>query len=143
MGLIDRPGARGYRIAWRLRFWWMDTPAGARARVTVLVVATLLLFWQLIKMAIATVLPPAEPGPALAYWWVVQLIIAVVAAYVAYAMRPKTQSQPERKEESPTVEDGTAVRDYGGTVWIDYDENFLLAHKIVGRDPIVRSTGKK
>ena len=148
MGLIDRIRALRFMYAWRVRHWWMDTDGGRRARVTLFCLSLLLLAWQLVKIAVASLYPPpeysllGEPVQAV-YWWVVQLIIAIVAAVVAYAMRPKPPQQQERKIESPTVQDGTAVKDYLGTCWIEYDDNFLLAWKIVGRDAIRTKGGKK
>lgn len=135
-----------YVWGWRARYWWMDTEAGERARLTAFCLAVLVVVMQLIRMAVVAVLPeartPGEPAEAV-YWWVVQLIILVVAAAVAYAMRPKVEPPKAQEHESPTVKDGTAVRDCGGTVWIDHDDNFLLAWKIVGRDAIRTKAGKK
>lgn len=152
MGLIanSRPATRlrelRYVWGWRLRYWWMDTEAGERARLTAFFVALLVVLLQLIRMAVAAVLSearaPGEPAQAV-YWWVVQLIILVVAAAVAYAMRPKPPTQQERQIDPPSVKDGTAVKDYGGTVWVEHDDNFLLAWKIVGRDAIRTGGGKK
>ena len=67
---------------------------------------------------------------------------SIVFAVVAYAMRPKTEQPQAREVSSPTVEDGTAAKDYFGTCWINHDDNFLLGWKVVGRDPI-RSKGGK
>jgi len=144
MGLIDRLRARRYVWGWRLRYWWMDTDSGARAHVVGFCLAVLATVAQLVRMAVAAYSPPPAGEPAQAvYWWVVQLIILVVAAVVAYALRPKPQAPEQRKAEPPTVEDGTAVKDYGGTVWVEHDDNFLLAWKIVGQDAIYGEGGKK
>ena len=148
MGLNARLRELRYRVAWRLRFWWLDTPGGARAHVATICVAVLALVWQIARMAVAALHPrpvhslAGEPVHAV-YWWVVQLVIAIVAAVVAYALRPKTQQQSESNPESPTVEDGSAVKDYGGTVWIDYADDFLLYYEVVGRDAIYSKGGKK
>lgn len=135
-----------YVWGWRARYWWMDTESGERARLTGLCLAALVVVAQLVRMAVAAVSPearaPGEPAHAV-YWWVVQLIILVVAAAVAYAMRPKPEAAQARQAESKTVEDGTSVKDYLGTCWIDWDDNFLLAWKVVGRDAIKSDGGKK
>lgn len=76
---------------WRLRYWWLDTPAGRHAQLwafALLVVATIL---QLVRIAVAAVVPPPPGTPRQAIWWVVQLIILVVSAAISYAMRPKTE----------------------------------------------------
>lgn len=144
MGLIERLRERRYVWTWRLRYWYMDTRSGERAQAVGFVLACLVLVVQVVHMALAALVPAAAPEPGQAvYWWVVQLIIMVVAAAVSYAMRPKPQQQAERQIDPPTVEDGTAVKDYGGTVWIEHDDNFLLGWKIVGRDPIKTKGGKK
>lgn len=122
----------------------LDTESGNRAHVVCFCLAVLATLGQLVRMAVAAYSPgPAgEPIQAVPFW-VVQLIILVVAAVVSYALRPKPQKPEQRKVEPPTVEDGTAVKDYGGTVWIEHDDNFLLAWKIVGQDPIYGEGGKK
>lgn len=142
MGLIDRVREARYVYGWRLRFWWMDTRSGERARAIAFVLLAMGAIIQFIRMALQAMYP--TPGePAKAYWWIVQLIIMIVAVAVSYAMRPKPQQAQERQVDSPTVEDGTAVKDYGGTVWIEHEDNFLLGWKIVGRDPIYTNGGKK
>lgn len=148
MGMIAHYRELRYRATWRLRYWWLDTPAGARAHVGALCVAVLVLVWQMVRLAIAALSPPpahtlaGEPVHAVA-WWVVQLVIAVVAAVISYALRPKPQEPPDRNLESPTVQDGSAVKDFGGTVWIDYEDDFLLHYEVVGRDAIYSKGGKK
>lgn len=135
-----------YVYSWRMRYWWMDTDSGERARLTAFCLAVLVLVMQLVRMAVAAVLPevraPGEPAQAV-YWWVVQLIILVVAAAVAYAMRPKVEDTQARQTEPKTVEDGTPVKDCLGTCWIEHDDNFLLAWKVVGQDAIKSDGGKK
>ena len=152
MGLIrdSRASAwlreRRYVWGWRLRYWWMDTEDGERARLTAFCLAVLVVVMQLIRMAVAAVLPearaPGEPAAAV-YWWVVQLIILVVAAAMAYASRPKVEQAQARQAEVKTVEDGTPVKDYLGTCWIEHEDNFLLAWKVVGQDAIKSDGGKK
>lgn len=144
MGLSDRARELRYVYGWRLRYWWMDTRGGRRAHVVALCLTVLLVVIQLVRVAVAALAPPPPGEPVKAiYWWVVQLIIMVVAAVVAYALRPDPPKAQQRKAESPTVEDGTPVKDYGGTFWIDHDDNRLLAWKVVGQDPIKSEGGKK
>jgi len=143
MGLIDYARERRYVCAWRLRYWWLDTESGRRAHIVAFCLACLIVVLQLLRMAVAAHFPPPAGEPVKAiYWWVVQLIIMVIAAAVSYAMRPKPESQKQRQVESPTVEDGTVVKDHGGTVWIEHEDNFLLAWKVVGQDAIKQSGGK-
>ncbi|HVI60141.1 MAG TPA: hypothetical protein VM619_14880 [Luteimonas sp.] len=143
MGLIARYRRLRYAWGWRARYWWMDTASGRRAHVAAFCIGVLVILLQLVRMSVAALMPRPVHAPQTAvYWWVIQLIIMVVAAAVAYALRPKPPKQAERQIESPTVEDGTAVKDHGGTVWIDHEDSFLLAWKIVGRDPIKKKSGK-
>ena len=144
MGMMAYARGRAYVYGWRLRHWWMDTRNGRRAHVYALCLCVLVVVAQLVRLAVAALLPPPPGAPVHAvYWWVVQLIIMVVAAVVAYALRPDPPQPQERQLESPTVQDGTAAKDCGGTVWLEYDENFLLYHEVVGRDPIYSDGGKK
>lgn len=135
--------SRRYVYGWRLRYWWMDTESGKRARLGALAAAVLVAVYQVARMAVEVLVPLAAGEPVRAYGWVVQLIIMVAAAVVAYALRPDPPKAAERKVETKTVEDGTPVKDYGGTVWIDHDDNNLLAWKVVGRDAIKSDGGKK
>lgn len=145
MGLIGRIRHRADVWGWRLRYWYMDTDSGARAQVGGFVVACMVLVLQMVRMAVAAVLPQLQPEAPVrsVYWWVVQLIVLIVAAAISYALRPKMEQPQEQKHDPPTVEDGTPAKDYFGTCWIDHDDNFLLAWKMVGRDPIRTKSGKK
>lgn len=145
MGLIGRIRRRADVWGWRLRYWYMDTDSGARAQVGGFVVACMVLVLQMVRMAVAALLPQLQPEAAVrsVYWWVVQLIVMIVAAAISYALRPKMEQPQEQKHDPPTVEDGTPAKDYFGTCWIDHDDNFLLAWKMVGRDPIRTKSGKK
>lgn len=147
MGLIgySRPAERlrraRYVWGWRLRYWWLDTRGGAEARIALLCGAVLVVIVQLVRLAVAALLPPPPGEPAHAvYWWVVQIIIAVVAAIIAYALRPKIEAPQPQEAQGPTTEDGQAVKRYWGTHWIG--DEFLLAWKVVGRDPIKGGGGK-
>lgn len=126
---------------WRLRYWWMDTEGGTRAHVGLLCASVLVTVMQLIKVSIAALLPPPPGEPAKSiYWWVVQLIIAIVSAIISYALRPKPKSQPPAQLDTPTVDDGQSTLEIHGDCWID--EEFILAQKVVGKVPI-KSKGKK
>lgn len=145
MGLISRTAAylrrRCYVWSWRARYWWLDTPSGAHAHVLVFALAALVVMVQFIYAGIAALAPrPANAPQESIIWWVVYLIVALVAAGVAYAMRPKTENANPTQATGPTTEDGQSVVRYWGTHWID--DEFLLAWKIVGRDPIKASGGK-
>lgn len=72
--------------------------------------------------------------------WVVLIVIALVAAVVAYATRPKVEQPKQDTPQGPTTEDGQAVVRYWGTHWID--DTFQLAWKVVGRDKIKAKGGK-
>lgn len=144
MGLITQLRGRVRRArhiwSWRWRYWWLDTKAGAQAQVVLCCVSALVVVVQFIYMGIAMASPrPAEPQHAI-IWWVVYLIVMLVAAAVSYAMRPKPESAKPTQAQGPTTEDGQSVVRYWGTHWID--DEFLLAWKIVGRDPIKASGGK-
>src|SRR6185437_1891727 len=85
MGLIARLHARlrhrHYVWSWRMRYWWLDTSAGAQALIVVL---------QFIGLGIAALAPrPAGKPQESIIWWVVYVIVMLIAAAVSYAMRPK------------------------------------------------------
>ncbi len=141
MGLIDRIKARREVFIWRVRYWWLDTPGGARAQVATFCLAILVVVLQLIRAAVEALAPtPQEPVQAI-YWWVVQLIIAIVAAVIAYAARPKPQAPTPVEGKAPVTEDGLAVPDHFGTCWVQ--DEFELAWKVTGRTPIYSKGGKK
>jgi hypothetical protein len=129
---------------WRARYWLWDTRAGQMARGGAWGLGVIVGVYQIAKVAIEAsqppVLAPDEPIKAI-YWWVVQLIIAIVAAIIAYALRPKPQAPKAAEERGPTTEDGTSAVHYFGEHWIR--DEFLLAWKITGKDPIKTKGGKK
>lgn len=142
MGLIAHARRLHYVWSWRLRYWWLDTPAGAQAHVGALALSVFVVIVQLVRMAVAALLPPPPGEPAEAvYWWVVQLIILVVSAVISYALRPKTEAPKPAAGDAPTTEDGQAMKDYFGTCWVE--DEFLLAWKMVGTDRIRTKGGKK
>lgn len=144
MGLISQARQRiHHRLhvwSWRWRYWWMDTPAGAQAHIVVLCLSALVVVCQFVGLAVAALNPRPMHEQHAVIWWVVYLIVMLVAAAVSYAMRPKPESAKPTEAQGPTTDDGQSVVRYWGTHWID--DEFLLAWKIVGRDPIRASGGK-
>ena len=141
MGLIASVRRLHYVWGWRTRYWWLDTRSGERAHLAIFALALLVVLLQLLRMFAAAVVPsPDEPAKAI-YWWVVQLIIAIVAAAISYAMRPKPQPPQPQAAEAPTVEDGLSAKHYFGTCWVN--DEFLLAWKMMGTEPIKTKGGKK
>lgn len=127
--------------SWRLRYWWLDTRGGAEAHVVLFCLSVLVVIAQLIRMSVAAFLTPAPGEPAKAvYWWVIQLIILVIAAAISYALRPKPEAPKPQEGQGQTTEDGQSVKRYWGTCWVD--DEFLLAWKVTGRDPIKGEGGK-
>ena len=147
MGLIEkcRPSERLRAAvglhALRLRYWYLDTDAGRRAQLWAFAGALLVLLVQIVRMVVAAAFPEARPAEANPAWWVVQLIIALVSALISYALRPKVEPPKPAEADMPTTEDGRAVPEAHGTVWIE--DEFMLAYKVVGRVPIKEKAGKK
>ena len=142
MGLIESIQRLHYVWSWRVRFWWLDTRSGERAHLIVMALAALVAAAQLLRMFVAAVVPPPPSEPVKSiYWWVVQLIIAIVAAAISYAMRPKPQPPTPSAADAPTTEDGLAAKHYFGTCWVT--DEFLLAWKLMGTEPIKTKGGKK
>jgi len=129
--------------SWRARYWWLDTREGRIANVSVCLLLALVSIVALVRAVVLAMISPAPidaPVSAIAPW-VIQIIIAVAMAVVAYALSPKAEPPAPAQEQSPTVEDGLAVPEVYGTCWID--QEVLLAWKIVGRDKIKSKGGKK
>jgi hypothetical protein len=144
MGLIAYLGRRAHVWRWRVRYWWLDTPGGAQAQRLAFALSTVVVIVQVIYAGIAALIPapardPRQPQQAI-IWWVVYLIVALVAAAVSFAMRPKAENKPVDQVTGPTTDDGQSVIRYWGTHWID--DEFLLGWKITGRDPIKATGGK-
>ncbi|MEO7067441.1 MAG: hypothetical protein ABI114_11070 [Rhodanobacter sp.] len=140
MSLNTRVRHRCHVWRWRARYWWMDTHNGAIAHILLLCVSALVVVIQFIYAGIAMLAPPKREPQQAIIWWVVYLIVMLIAAAVSYAMRPKPQSKTQDNPTGPTTEDGQSVVRYWGTHWVD--DEFLLAWKITGRDPIKASGGK-
>jgi len=141
-GIRQRLARWRYVYGWRLRHWYLDTPAGARAQAWLFAAGLLVLVVQLVRMAVAAVLPIIRPAPQQAViWWVVQLIVMLVMAAVSYATRPKPTSPAVQKAESPSTEDGQFAKHHLGTCWVD--DSFILAWKPMGTEKIKSKGGKK
>lgn len=142
MGLIAYAKRQQYVWTWRARYWWMDTRSGEYAHRLLFCMGIVVFILQMIKVGIAAaVRPPAgEPAKAI-YWWVIQLIIVLVAAAVSYSMRPKPQHPTPQSGDAPTVEDGQSVKHHFGECWVE--DEFLLAWKLMGTVPIKTKGGKK
>lgn len=143
MGLIAPIRRLHYVWSWRLRYWWLDTPAGERAHYWALGFSLVVFTVQVVRLCVAAALPGPHDAPvqSVIHWWVVQLIIAVVLTVVSYALRPKVEPPKPQDAQAPTVEDGQAVKHHFGTVWIG--DEFVLAWKMMGRIPIKSGGGKK
>lgn len=142
MGLIAWAKRLHYRWSWRWNYWWLDTPGGERAHWACVYAGALVAVIQVARMMAVAVMPlPAGEPRKSVYWWVVQLIIAVVAAAVSYSMRPKVQQPTPAAANAPTTQDGQTVKHYWGTHWIE--DEFLLAWKLMGTSPIKTKGGKK
>lgn len=143
MGLIAWLRRKCRVWSWQARYWWLDTRAGLISNIVVCLLLGLLAIAALVRAVVLAMLsPPSPDAPALAVApGIIYLLVAVVAAAVAYAMAPKAEQPQAAQENTPTVEDGQSVPEVYGTVWID--QEFLLAWKIVGRDKIKSKGGKK
>lgn len=146
MGVIES-GRVGERLRkrcsvlhFRLRYWWLDTETGADARLAFFCLALLVCVAHFATLAVQATQLDAGGQVRAPYWWVVQLIIAIVSAIISYALRPKVQGPSPQDQEAPTVEDGQSTLEIHGDVWID--DEFILAQQVVGKVPI-KSGGKK
>lgn len=142
MGLIRSIRRITYVWGWRARYWMLDTASGQRVRLVVYAGAALVTVIQMLRMLVeATVpAPPDEPAKAM-FPWVVQIIIAIAAAAISYAMRPKPQKPTPQAAEAPTINDGLAAKHHFGTCWVS--DEFLLAWKNTGTIKIKSKSGKK
>lgn len=142
MGLIAHLKRWRYVYSWRLRYWWMDTPGGLHARFMAIGFAFLAVVGQVVKAAIVSARPVPNDRPREALiWFVVWLVVALAAAVAAYMLAGRAKPPTTQNNNTPTSEDGQSVKHHFGTCWSD--DSFLLAWKIVGRDPIKSKGGKK
>ena len=143
-----RAGKKLYAWSWRARYWWMDTDSGAHARVGGFCLSTLVVLLQLMRMSIEALRPVLAPAGVVPVqkafiWWVVALIVALVAAVASYVLRPRFQDSAaaQQTRSGPTTEDGLCVDDHFGQVRIT-DEH-VLAWKVVKTEKIKSKTGGK
>lgn len=127
-----------YVWSWRLRYWWLDTPGGARAHRWTFAVSLVATVLQVTNLFVRAMAPRPPNQPAESYGWIVILIISVI---IAYAMRPKPQNAKPQDAQGPTVTDGQSVKRHYGEVWIS--DEFVLAWKMMGTEPIKSKGGKK
>lgn len=73
--------------------------------------------------------------------WVVQILIMVVMSAISMALRPKPEKPKPQERDVPIAEDGAALPDLFGTVWID--DQYLLAWRNMGTVAIKSKGGKK
>lgn len=142
MGLIARMRRWRYVYGWRLRYWWIDTPAGLHARFMLVGLAGLVLIAQVVLAVIAATRPVPKDHPHQAIiWFIVYIIIALLAAVAAYMLAGSKTAPATQTGGTPTTDDGQSVKHHFGTNWVD--DSFLLAWKLVGRDAIKSDGGKK
>jgi hypothetical protein len=139
MGLMSALRRKAHTLYWRLRYWWFDTEGGAWGRAGALVLGCIAVIVQSVRVAIAANAPAAKPQHAV-IWWVVYLVVTLIAAAVAYAMAPKPQEQRPQEANPPSTDDGQAVVDILGTGWIE--DYFVLAWQPNGVEKI-KAKGKK
>lgn len=141
MGLIARIHRWRYVYVWRIRYWWLDTPAGLHARFMIVGLAGLGVVGEVVAFAVAAARPTPQEHPREAVvWFVVWLVVALVAAVATYMLAGKHAPQSQTTS-TPTTTDGQSVKRHYGTCWVD--DSFLLAWKVVGRAAIKSGGGKK
>jgi len=143
MGLMHTLKRWRHVYGWRLRYWWLDTPGGLHARIVLAVMFSLAVITDTIVVIVkmSQPAPPDQPREAVV-WFIVWAVIIIVSAIIGYAMAAKGRQQAAPTQaDTPTTDDGQSVKHYFGTCWVD--DSFLLAWKIVGRDPIKSDGGKK
>lgn len=138
MGLIRR---KLHRAGWLVRYWVMDkyaTPCRRAALAAALLVVTL----QAVSLGVR-VPNAAGPEAPVGAWVniVIQIAIMLVAAYIAYAMRPKPQTPDPQSGEAPETKDGKALKELFGTVWVD--DSAIVGWKNGTPEPIRKKGGKK
>lgn len=142
MELIARIKRWRYVYGWRLRYWWADTPAGLHARFMLIGFVALAVIAQVVSATIAASRPAPKEHPREAFiWFVVWLVVALLAAVASYMLAGRQTAPTTQTSDTPTTDDGQSVKRHYGTCWVD--DSFLLAWKLVGRDPIKSNGGKK
>ena len=142
LSIRDRVSHRANVWYWRVRYFWFDTENGAWTRAGIIGALVLLSISQMIGAAVNVYTLATTDEPVKAYVWVVQLIIAIIAAIAVYALTPKPETPQAKQQETPNVEDGAHVLEIDGDVWIEGEGEFVLQHMVVGKEAI-KSRGKK
>ncbi|MBE2242383.1 MAG: hypothetical protein IAE86_06495 [Burkholderiaceae bacterium] len=131
------PRATLHRWTWLLRYWCLDKYA-AQVRAGAFVAGVVVLVMVAVRMA----LDAARPGPRQAFWQIaIYIAILLIAALVAYAMRPKTKAPDPQQGQAPEVKDGRALREAFGTVWVD--DPTIVSWSNGTPEPIKKKGGKK
>lgn len=128
-----------YVYGWRLRHWWLDTPQGKHAQLTLGVLVLLAMAVGFARAGIAVATDSAQPKQA----FIVALVILVVALVVGLALAmsaSKAAKPPDQEVKAPTTQDGRSAVRYYGTNWIE--DPAQLAWRVVGRDGIKAKGGK-
>lgn len=97
---------------WRIRYALLDTPIGKYASLGLAFVFAAFGIWQIS----VTMRASAAGEPQQAIW--VQIVVAIVAALISYALIPKQPDAVDQVTEAPRLEDGAGVRMVFGEVWI-------------------------
>lgn len=145
MGLRANLARWRYKYGWRLRHWWFDTREGAQVRVLAWCVGVLVAIVQVVRhvvraMAAPAAVDPMHPQQSIIVAMVILIVALIVGLAVALTMSNNSPQAPDGKTNTPTTEDGQSVRHHFGENW--EDDTFLLAWKMVGKDPIKADGGK-
>lgn len=117
--------------SWRVRYWWLDTSGGKLAQRWALVLALLVFMVDLAGLVVQA-LGPRHAESTSSWAWALAILFG--ASVLAYTNRPKPAQPNPEDANLPTAEDGQAVTQVFGTVWIS--DEFVLAFKVIGTDPI-------
>lgn len=142
MGLIARIRYRIGVWRFRVRYWWLDTPAGRHAQVMSVCMLAIATIVGLVRESIRAFMPQPIGAPHQAIVWiVVWLIVALIAGLaIALTANSKPAKPQDQQAKAPTTQDGRAAVRYYGTCNIE--DPAQLAWKVVGKDPIQQSGGK-
>lgn len=140
LSIRDRVSHRATVWYWRARYFWFDTENGAWTRAGIIGALVLLSISQMIGAAVSLHTLATTDEPIKAYTWLVQIVIAIIAAILVFALMPKVEAPQAKQQDMPTVEDGQAAVELHGDGWIE--EEFIKAQVVLGKEPI-KGEGKK
>src|SRR6185312_1996337 len=107
MGLSTRIRHLRYVWSWRLRYWWLDTPAGKYAQRASGVIVLLGLTVTSVRAGLAVAVPGAVPQPQVAIiWWVVWAVVSLVIGVTLALSASKPANPAETQATAPTTQDG-------------------------------------